>query len=144
MGAVRSATPALNALGSSAPTKSLTGSTSTLSAPDGSEVDDVVNVRVEQVINAEGPQQVGVRVVAQKAKRVSRCARGRVNAFGSNAPIKSLSAGCISRGGSDRDRTHQFVNVRVELGIKAAGPQQVGVGVVAQKAKRVSRCSPRR
>ena len=37
VGAVRSATPALNALGSSAPTKSLTGSTSTLAALDGNE-----------------------------------------------------------------------------------------------------------
>ncbi len=37
VGAVRSATPALNALGSSAPTKSLTGLTSTLAAPDGNE-----------------------------------------------------------------------------------------------------------
>src|SRR5277367_1188811 len=38
VGAVRSATPALNALGSSAASKSLTGLTSTLSAPAGSDL----------------------------------------------------------------------------------------------------------
>ena len=76
VGAVRSATPALNALGSSAATKSLTGSTSTLAAPDGNEAMMSSTYGYEQVINAVGPQQVGVQVVAEKAKRVNRCARG--------------------------------------------------------------------
>ena len=80
-------------------TKSLTDPHDTLAPPTGNEVMIAVNVRVESVTNAVGPQQVGVQAVAQKAKRVNRCARGakRVRV---ECPDQVADRVLFSRGGS--------------------------------------------
>jgi MFS family permease len=93
----------------------------------------------DQVVNAEGPEQVGVGEVPQFAKRVRRReVRGRGERFRVECEDQLADLRCIRPGGSGRDRTYQLLNERGELGIKAERRQQVAVGVVAEQAERVS------